>query len=96
MARLISFFVALAIPLAVAAIVVTAAPTGERCDEDDGMTFEGWREWTQVTSKPVVSEAHSNNWVGIFVDELAKTTYLSAGAPYPGCAKIVKPIYSDS
>jgi hypothetical protein len=69
--------------------------TGE-CNEEDAMTFEGWSEWAQVTQKPIVSEGHNNNWVGIYVDELAKDTYLSAGAPYPECAKIVKPIYFDA
>ena len=37
-------------------------------------------------------EGHSNNWVGIYVDELAKDTNLRAGAPYPECTRIVKPI----
>jgi hypothetical protein len=83
------------VAVAVGAIAVNADPTIERCDGNNGMTFVGWNEWTQVTPDPVVSEGHSNNWVGIFVDELAKETYLSAGAPYPECAKIVKPVYSD-
>jgi hypothetical protein len=96
MARWISFYVTLLIAVAVGGIAVSADPVPGRCDDDYEMTFEGWREWTQVTPKPVVSEGHSNNWVGIFVDELAKNTYLSAGAPYPECAKIVKPIYDDS
>ena len=81
--------------VAVGAIAVDANPTTERCDSGHGMTFVDWSEWTQVTSHPVVSGGHSNNWVGIFVDELAKETYSSAGAPYPECAKIVKPVYSD-
>ncbi len=66
------------------------------CNDVNAMTFEGWREWAQVTQKPIISEGHSNNWVGIFVDELAKDTYLSASAPFPECAKIVKPIYFDA
>ena len=70
--------------------------SASKCADVGAMTFEGWREWTQVTQKPIVSEGHSNNWVGIYVDELAKDTYLSAGAPYPECAKIVKPIYHDA
>jgi hypothetical protein len=44
----------------------------------------------------MVSAGHGNNWVGIFVDDLAKPTYLSAGATYPECARIVKPIYHDT
>ncbi len=42
------------------------------------------------------SAGHSNNWVGVYVDELAKYTYLGAGSLYPVCAKVVKPIYYDA
>ncbi len=66
------------------------------CDGDTRMTFQDWREWTSVTSKPVVSEGHGNNWVGIYVNKLAEATYLAAGSPYPECAKVVKPIYTDA
>ncbi len=63
---------------------------------DKTMTFEDWRGWTRVTPKPVRSNGHSNNWVGIYVNKLAEATYLSASSPYQVCAKIVKPIYTDS
>lgn len=69
--------------------------TTQSCS-DTIMTFEDWKNWTSVTSKPVRSKAHSNNWVGIYVNKLAETTYLSASSPYQVCAKIVKPIYTDS
>ena len=65
------------------------------CDDGLQMKFEDWRQWTSVTSNPVRSKGHNNNWVGIYVDELAKATYLSASSPYPTCARIVKPIYTD-
>lgn len=93
---MISPFLVLLIAATVGAVEANADPTANRCDDDNGMTFEDWREWVQVTSKPVISKGHSNNWVGIYVDELAKDTYLSAGAPYSECAKIVKPIYNDA
>jgi hypothetical protein len=67
----------------------------QNCDTAN-MTFEGWRQWTNVTPVPVRSKGHSNNWVGIYVNKLAKATYLSASSPYAACAKIVKPIYTDS
>jgi hypothetical protein len=63
---------------------------------DEIMTFEDWKHWTSVTPEPVRSKAHSNNWVGIYVNKLAESTYLSASSPYQVCAKIVKPIYNDS
>ena len=63
---------------------------------DAQVTFEDWRQWTSVTTIPVRSKGHSNNWVGIYVNKLAAETYLSASSPYPVCAKIVKPIYTDS
>ena len=66
------------------------------CSDEGELSFEGWKNWLQVTQKPVMSIAHGNNWVRIFVDALARDTYLSAGAPYPECAKIVKPIYYDA
>ena len=69
--------------------------TTQSCS-DTIMTFEGWKNWTSVTPKPVRSKAHSNNWVGIYVNKLAETTYLSASSPYQVCAKVVKPIYTDS
>ena len=34
--------------------------------------------------------------MGIYVNKLAEATYLSASSPYQECAKIVKPIYTDS
>jgi len=65
------------------------------CGNQTAMTFVDWPKWTKVTRKPVVSKGHNNNWVGIYVDDLAKETYLSASAPYRECATIVKPIYDD-
>jgi hypothetical protein len=38
-------------------------------------------------------------FVGAMLDawpDHAEGTYLSAGAPYPECAKVVKPLYSDA
>ena len=66
------------------------------CGDETAMTFPGWREWTGVTTKPIISAAHNNNWVGVYVDELAKDTYLAASSPYPICAKVIKPIYNDA
>ena len=80
----------------VGAFEVKSDPATRHCDEIDGTTFEGWMDWRKVTPKPVRSKGHNNNWVDIYVDELAEGTYLSTGAPYPECAKIVKPIYRDA
>ncbi len=60
------------------------------------MTFENWRNWTKVTRQPVISKAHGNNWVGVYVDDVAKATYLAASSPYPKCARVVKPVYADA
>jgi len=73
-----------------------AGPAESRCSDVNTITVEDWRTWAQVTSKPVRSEGHSNNWVGIFVDERAKDTYLNAGARYPVCARVVKAIYENA
>lgn len=82
--------------VAIAGLEVNAESAKKNCKVENSTTFESWQEWAQITSKPVISQAHSNNWVGIYVDELARDTYLSAGAPYRECAKIVKPIYGDA
>ena len=66
------------------------------CDDEIAMTFENWREWTKVTPNPVKSKGHSGNWVGVYVDDVAKTTYLAATGPFSECARIVKPIYTDA
>lgn len=73
----------------------TSSHTGS-CADGSKMTFKNWREWTSITSGPVRSQGHNNNWVGIYVDQLAEETYRSASSPYPRCAKIVKPIYADA
>lgn len=73
----------------------TSSYTGS-CADESKMTFKNWQEWTSITDGPVRSRGHNNNWVGIYVDQLAEETYRSASSPYPECAKIVKPIYTDA
>ena len=60
------------------------------------MTFERWHDWTKFNAKPLISEGHSNTWVDVYVDDLAKTIYLTASTPYSECAKVVEPIYNDA
>jgi hypothetical protein len=71
----------------------SAANSSSMCAPEK-LTFEGWEEWQQVTRKPVRSAGHSDNWVGIFVNQLASGVYLNAGPSYPESAAIVKPIYT--
>ena len=82
MVRLIGPFPVLLIVATAGAVEVNADATANRCGEDMEMTFVGWNNWTQVTPGPVVSQWHGDSWVGIFVDELAKDAYPSAGAAY--------------
>ena len=77
------------------AVATESTPTTQDCNDRD-MTFEDWRQWVSITPKPVRSEGHSNNWVSIYVNETAESTYRSASSPYPFCSKIVKPIYTDA
>jgi len=77
------------------AMGVESSSTVETCTETT-LTFEGWQQWAAITPKPVRSQGHSNNWVSIYANELAEKTYRSASSPYQTCAKIVKPIYTDS
>ena len=66
------------------------------CGSNPDQTFEDWQSWTKVNPETLFSEGHVVSWVDVYVDDLAKTTYLTASAPYPECARIVKPIYSDA
>jgi hypothetical protein len=77
-------------------VIGQASSDSDSCGDETTMTFEGWRKWTKVIPNPVISKGHSNNWVGIYVDQLAKETYLAATGPYPECARIVKPVYTDA
>ena len=96
MTRCINSIFLLLVTAIIGAVEANADPTEKQCDEGIGMTFEDWMDWRKVTPKPVRSKGHNYNWVDIYVDELAEDTYLSAGAPYPECATIVKPIYNDA
>ena len=95
MLRLMVFLITALALNASNALGAEPASTTQSCS-DTKMTFEDWKNWTSVTPKPVRSKGHSNNWVGIYVNKLAETTYLSVSSPYQICAKIVKPIYTDS
>jgi hypothetical protein len=55
----------------------------------------GWKSWTRINPKPQFSAGHSNVWVAIYVNTLAKESYRKAQASYPPCAKIVKASYKD-
>jgi hypothetical protein len=52
-----------------------------------------------VNPKPLLSDGHKDDgvapYVDVYVDDLAKTTYLAASAPYPECAGIIKAKCSD-
>jgi hypothetical protein len=61
MVGLICPFLVLLMAATVGAVEANADPTAIRCDVDNEMAFEGWREWTQVTPKPVITKGHSNN-----------------------------------
>ena len=95
MSRLMIFLIGTLILNASNALGAEPDSATQSCN-DEIMSFEEWKQWTSVTPEPVRSKAHSNNWVGIYVNKLAESTYLSASSPYQVCAKIVKPIYNDS
>lgn len=69
------------------------------CASEIEKTFENWRYWTKVNPTPLLSEGHKDRgvapYVDVYVDDLAKTTYLAASAPYPECARIIKAKYTD-
>lgn len=95
MSRLMIFLIGTLILNASNALGAESDSATQSCN-DEIMTFEDWKQWTSVTPEPVRSKGHNNKWVGIYVNKLAESTYLSASSPYQVCAKIVKPIYTDS
>ena len=94
MTRLVWFVIGLSIIAAIGATLAVPGSASKSCGKGGKMTFEDWRTWTKVTPKPLVSEGHGGQWVGVYVTDLAKDIYLAGGAPYPKCAKIVKPLYA--
>ncbi len=65
------------------------------CIPEQSLDFADYTSWTRINPQPLLSVGHSNVWVEIYVNALAKNTYLNAQAPYPPCAKIVKVSYKD-
>ncbi len=69
------------------------------CGSENDKTFENWSSWTKVNPTPLLSEGHphrgKSSYVDVYVDDLAKDTYFAASAPFPECARIVKPKYTD-
>lgn len=95
MVRLLVFLVGTISLSAIDVLGANSDSDTQSCD-NTAMTVEDWRNWTSVTQEPVISKGHSYKWVRIYVNKLAAATYLSASSPYQVCAKIVKPIYTDS
>ena len=65
------------------------------CGSQTEKTFENWRSWTKVNQTPLLSEGHPNSYVYVYIDDLAKDTYLTVSAPFPECARIIKAKYTD-
>lgn len=61
---------------------------------DKNMTFVGWERETKINVDPLDSDAH-NAFIDIYVNMLAKETYLKAKSPYPVGARVYKPLYPD-
>jgi cytochrome P460 len=65
------------------------------CGPDVDMTFKDWRSWNRVNPTVLLSTGHADVYVHIFVDNLAKNTYLAASSPYPECSRIIKAQHTD-
>ena len=94
MTRLVLFLFSFILAWMITNIHAQASSHSNSCTNRP-LTFENWRGYTKVTPKPIFSKGHGNEWVEIYVDDLAKAPYLAATAPYPECATIVKAHYSD-
>jgi hypothetical protein len=62
--------------------------------KEGNMTFVGWEKETKINIDPIDSDAH-NAFIDIYVNALAKKTYVSEAAPYPVGARVYKPLYPD-
>ena len=65
------------------------------CIPGESLDFSEWKSWTRINPKPQLSVGHSNVWVAIYVNKLAKGIYQKAGLSYPPCSKIAKASYKD-
>ena len=65
------------------------------CIPGESLDFADWKTWPRINSKPQLSAGHSNVWVVIYANKLAKGIYQKAGLSYPPCAKIAKASYKD-
>lgn len=65
----------------------TATPEVD-CIIGEDPSFADYKTWTRLNGQPISGH---EKFVYVYVNELAKETYLSAsGEPFPVCAKIVK------
>ena len=94
--RLVRLSVTASVVCALGLPLALARSNAASCGGEDVMIFANWRDWTEVTDEFVISEGHSNSWVRIYVDDLAKDIYLSGSVPYPECARIAKSAYYDA
>ena len=69
---------------------LTSAADFDVCDIESTMVFEEWKEWTSALAKPYLSAAHNNQWVNIYIDNVARASALAIDKQYAECAKIVK------
>lgn len=80
-------------------LVTPEAKVDLDCGSESEKAFEDWQSWTKVNPTPLLSEGHKDRgvapFVDVYVDDLAKTTYLTSSAPFPECARIVKAKYTD-
>ena len=74
---------------------VTHGEGPQTCLPEKSLDFSDYTTWTRINPKPLLSVGHSNVWVEIYVNTLAKDIYRSAQVPFPPCAKIVKVSYKD-
>lgn len=65
------------------------------CIPEESLDFTAWKSWTRINPKTQLSAGHSNVWVAIYVNKLAKGIYINSRGPYPPCAKIAKASYKD-
>ena len=90
------FFVGVLLLVSLSGPQFAVAQDLDECDIESAMAFEEWREWTATFPKPNFSSTHGNNWINIYIDDLARTSSLATTRQYEQCAKIAKLAFTDS
>lgn len=68
---------------------------GEQAMEPAQIDVSSWRSWQNVTKERMLSEAHGNMWVEVYVPQAYANDYVAGAAPAPEGMQIVMAHYTS-